>query len=167
VIRALALTLLCVGAAAARAADDPTAIARGVAEKFASACGAGNVDAVLALYRDDARVVYPGAGEAATNRNELRALVKNTCVAGEPPLKLLGYRAVWADAAHTVIASLGDWSVSGQGPNGKTLTTPVRATEVLVKTDQGWLYVVDHASIGVPPAQQQPSGPPPPPRPSR
>jgi ketosteroid isomerase-like protein len=162
--RALALTLLCVAGSARATSDDPSALARSVGEKFAAECGAGHVDAVLALYREDARVAYPGAGETATNRAELRALVKTTCVAGQPPLRLLGYRAVWVDPAHTVIASLGDWSVSGTGPDGKTVTTPVRATEVLVKTPQGWLYVVDHASIGVPPALPQP---PPPPRPAR
>ena len=162
-MRRAALALgLCCAASLAAAADDPTAIAKSVGQKFAAACSAGNVDAVLALYRDDARVVYPGAGETATNRAELRALVRNTCVAGAPPLVLLGYRAVWADPAHSVVAALGDWSVSGPGPDGKTVTTAVRATEVLVKTAKGWLYVVDHASIGVPPPQ-----PPPPPTPAR
>jgi ketosteroid isomerase-like protein len=86
--------------------------------------------------------------------------VKETCVANGPKFKLLGYRAVWADAAHSVIAALGDWSVEGVTPDGRAVATPVRATEVLVKTANGWKYVVDHASIGVPPPP--PPGTPPP-----
>lgn len=150
--RALALAALCLVAAAARAADDPTAIAKAVGEKFAAACGSGDVKGVLALYRKDARVVYPGAGDTATNPQELEKLVTATCVKGGPKLELVGYKAVWVDVAHTAIASLGDWSMSAPGPDGKPATTPVRATEVIVKTKGGWKYAVDHASIGVPPA---------------
>jgi ketosteroid isomerase-like protein len=68
---ALALCLLAL-AAGARAADDPDKIAEAVGEKFGAACGAGKVDEVLALYRDDARVVYPGAGQTASTPAELR-----------------------------------------------------------------------------------------------
>jgi len=152
-MRALALTLLCVAAASgARAADDPAAIAKTLGDKFAAACGSGNVEAVLTLYRDDARVVYPGAGQSAAGKAELRPMVEATCRKGGPELKLVGYRAVFIDAKHTAIASLGDWSMAGTGPDGKATVTPVRATEVLVKDKGGWRYAVDHASIGVPPA---------------
>jgi ketosteroid isomerase-like protein len=161
--RVLLATLICVASASASAADDPGAIAKNVGEKFAAACGAANVDAVLALYRADARVVYPGAGETATNPGELRAMVKDTCLKGGPQFKLLGYRAVWADDAHTVVAALGDWSVVSTGPDGRSMSTPVRATEVLVKTKAGWRYVVDHASVGIPADNPPPSGSPPPP----
>jgi len=150
--RALLATLLCVVARPAfGAGDDPAAIARSVGERFDAACSAGNVDAVLALYRDDARVVYPGAGQTAVNRGELRAIVAQTCVKGGPKITLLGYRAVWVDAAHTVVAALGDWSMSGTGSDGTPTTVPLRAVEVLVKTKAGWQYAADHASIGVPP----------------
>lgn len=148
---ALFATLLCVSAASARAGDDPTAIARAVGEKFDKACGAGDVEAVLALYRDDARVVYPGAGQSATNPTELRKLVTETCVKDGPKLTLVGYRAIWVDAAHTVVAALGDWSMSGTAPDGTPTTTPLRAVEVIAKTPKGWKYVADHASLGAPP----------------
>jgi ketosteroid isomerase-like protein len=152
--RALAAAVLCLAASAARAGDDPTAIARAVGDKFGAACGAGDVKAVLALYRKDARVVYPGAGETASNPQELEKLVTATCKKGGPKLELVGYRAVWIDASHTVIGSLGDWRMTAPGPDGKPATTPVRATEVIVKTKAGWRYAVDHASIGaaLPPA---------------
>jgi ketosteroid isomerase-like protein len=151
--RALLAGLLCVCASAASAAgDDPTAIAKSVGEKFAKACGSADVKTVLSLYRDDARVVYPGAGETATDRETLTKMVTATCTADGPKFELVGYKAVWADAAHTVVAAYGDWQVVMKGADGKTSTAPVRATEVLAKTKGGWKYVVDHASIGVPPA---------------
>jgi ketosteroid isomerase-like protein len=152
VTRVVALSLLCFVAATARAADDASAIAKSVGEKFAAACGAGDVKAVLALYRADARVVYPGAGDTASNPQELEKLVTATCNQNGPKLALVGYKAVWVDAAHTAIASLGEWSMTAPGPDGKPAQTPVRATEVIVKTKNGWKYAVDHASIGVPPA---------------
>ncbi len=148
--RALCAVLLCLASVARAADDDPNAIARTVGEKFAVACGAADVEAVLALYRDDARVVYPGAGLTASNPAELRKIVTATCVAGGPKFTLVGYRAVWADSAHTVVAALADWTATAPGPDGKPATTQVRATEVLAKTPAGWKYVVDHASVGVP-----------------
>ncbi|MFI5315917.1 MAG: YybH family protein [Myxococcota bacterium] len=154
--RALLATLFCVAATAAWAGDDPTAIARSVGEKFGAACGAGNVDAVLALYRKDARVVYPGEGESATDPAALRRMVADTCKPGGAKLELVGYKAVWIDKAHTAIASLGDWRLNATGPDGKPVATPVRATEVLVKTKGGWMYAVDHASIGVAPPPPAP-----------
>ena len=158
--RALLATLFCVAASAARAADDPAAIARSVGEKFEAACDAGNVDAVLALYQKDARVVYPGEGQSATTAAELRRMVSDTCKPGGAKFKLLGYRAVWIDAVHTVVGALGDWEATGEGPDGNPLSMKLRATEVLVKTKDGWKYAVDHASFGVPP-------PPPPSQPEK
>jgi ketosteroid isomerase-like protein len=76
--------------------------------------------------------------------------VADTCVKGGPKLTLVGYRAIWIDDAHTVIGALGDWTMSGNDADGKPMTTPLRATEVIIKTPSGWKYVVDHASIGVP-----------------
>jgi ketosteroid isomerase-like protein len=49
------------------------------------------------------------------------------------------------------IAIIGHWEVTQTGPDGKPTTSHIRATEVIVKTGSGWRYVVDHASIGLPP----------------
>jgi ketosteroid isomerase-like protein len=150
VIRALLAALFCVAAATAAAEESPVSIARSVGEKFEAACGAGDVDAVMALYQKGARVVYPGEGQSATEPLELRRMVGDTCKPGGPKFKVVGYRAIWIDAAHTVVGALGDWEASGAGPDGVPMVTKLRATEVLVKTKDGWKYVVDHASFGVP-----------------
>jgi ketosteroid isomerase-like protein len=152
--RAFVAALFCVAASVALAAgEDPAAIARSVGEKFEAACSARDVNSVLALYQDDARVVYPGAGQSATDKTALRHIVAQTCAKGGPKLALVGYQAVWADEGKTVIAALGDWNATAPGPDGKPVTTPLRATEVLVKTPSGWHYIVDHASFGVPDAK--------------
>jgi ketosteroid isomerase-like protein len=145
---ALALCLL-VLAAGARAGDDPDKIAEAVGAKFTAACDAGNIDAVVALYQTDARVVYPGENQSAGDPKELRRVVSETCVKGGPKFELASHHAIWLDKAHTVVASLNEWKVTG--PDGKP-GPPLRATEVMVKTKNGWRYAVDHASFGVPPA---------------
>lgn len=143
---ALAICLLAL-AAGARAADDPDKIAEAIGAKFTAACGAGNLDAVLALYQKDARVVYPGENQSAGNPTELRRVVTETCVKGGPKFELASHHAIWLDKAHTVVASLNEWKVTG--PDGKP-GPALRATEVMVKTKDGWKYAVDHASFGVP-----------------
>jgi ketosteroid isomerase-like protein len=136
-------------AVSARAGDDPDKIAEAVGAKFTAACDAGNVDAVLALYQKDARVVYPGENQSAGDPKELRRVVTETCVKGGPKFELASHHAIWLDKAHTVVASLNEWKVTGRdGKPGPAL----RATEVMVKTKDGWRYAVDHASFGVPPS---------------
>lgn len=149
---ALALCVLTL-AAGARAGDDPDKIAEAIGAKFTAACEAGNVDAVVALYRTDARVVYPGENQSAGDPKELRRVVAETCVKGGPKFELASHHAIWLDKAHTVVASLNEWKVTG--PDGKS-GPPLRATEVMVKTKDGWKYAVDHASFGVPPAPAPP-----------
>ena len=146
--RAALAILICVAAGAASAADDPNKVAEEIGAKFTAACDAGNVDAVLALYQKDARVVYPGENQSAGDPKELRRVVAETCVKGGPKFELASHHAIWLDKAHTVVASLNEWKVTG--PEGKP-GPALRATEVMVKTKDGWKYAVDHASFGVPP----------------
>ena len=116
---ALTAALWLVASAAWGAGEDPAVIARIVGEKFAEACGAGDVNSVLALYQDDARVVYPGAGQSATDKAALRHMVVQTCAKGAPKLELVGYSAVWVGDSKSVIAALGDWKATSTGPDGK------------------------------------------------
>ena len=37
------------------------------------------------------------------------------------------------------------------GPDGKPITARVRTTELLHRSKGKWRYVIDHASIGLPP----------------
>ena len=51
------------------------------------------------------------------------------------------------------IAIFGHWEVTQAGPDGKPTIAQVRTTEVIAKSGSGWHYVIDHASVGVPPPQ--------------
>jgi SnoaL-like protein len=64
---------------AAPAFADATADARAHDEAFAKACEAGDVKDVLALYADDAVVVWPGAGEEAKGKAAIEKLIPDLC----------------------------------------------------------------------------------------
>jgi uncharacterized protein (TIGR02246 family) len=132
------------------ARGDATAEAMAHSEKFAKACEAGDVKAVLDFYADDATVVWPGVGEEAKGKASIEKLVKRFCDP-KTDLKLVAksIEGIQLDDKH--IATVGHWEGSFKGPGGKKVVSQVRTTEVLVKVGSGWQYVVDHASIGVSP----------------
>jgi len=57
--------------------------------------------------------------------------------------------AIALDKNH--VATVGQWEDTFTGPSGKPMTSIVRTTEVLVKQQGRWKYLVDHASVGAPP----------------
>jgi uncharacterized protein (TIGR02246 family) len=139
---------------AAPAFADATADARAHDEAFAKACEAGDVKAVMALYADDAIVVWPAAGEEATGKAAIEKLVPNLC---DPKS---GAKAVMKSLeamplGDSYIAIHGRWEVIQKGPDGKSVTSQIRTTEVIAKSGSGWRYVVDHASVGVPPPEAE------------
>jgi uncharacterized protein (TIGR02246 family) len=135
---------------AAPALADATADARALSEAFARAAESGDVAAVVALYADDARAVYPPAGAEAHGKAEIEKLVARTFAGGKMgKLRLVSLDAIALDADH--IATVGRWEQVIPGPGGKARVVPVRTTEVLVKQNGAWRYLVDHASVGAAP----------------
>jgi len=135
---------------AAPAWADATADAKAHSEAFAKACEAGDVNGVMALYTDDATVVWPGAGEEAKGKAKIEKLVTDFCnPKSKPKLVLKSIEGIPLDDTH--IATVGHWEGTLTDANGKRTTSQVRTTEVIVKSGAGWRYVVDHASIGMPP----------------
>jgi ketosteroid isomerase-like protein len=65
------------------------------------------------------------------------------------PLKQLSADVMPIDATH--VMNVGRWEVSATGPDGKPAVAVIRTTELIVKEGGTWRYLVDHASIGVPP----------------
>jgi len=137
---------------AARAAGGggAAAIARDIDERFGKACGAGDIAAVVALYAEDATAIYPGQGAVARGRAEIEKLVHGPC---DPKsgvvLHLDEARARWLGRDH--ISVVGRWTLTAPTPGGAKATSEVRTTEILVRTAKGWRFLVDHASVGVPP----------------
>lgn len=128
-----------------------TAIARDLGERFKAACTAGDADAVAALYTDDATAVFPSEGAVAQGRAAIVALAREQCrkdAGGELVMEAVRARFLAADA----IAATGRWRQRATGPDGKPVEVVVRTTEVLVRGADGWQYVSDHASVGLPAA---------------
>lgn len=148
-LRLIGLSSALLLAFVAPALADPSAEARKQSEAFGKACSAGDLKAVLALYTDDAYVIWPGAGQEAKGKAAIEKLVPGLC---NPKL---GTKAVLADVVGlqldpTHIATVGHWTVTQNGPDGKPVTSQVRTSEVIVRSGHGWRYLVDHASIGLP-----------------
>ena len=141
--------IVLVTALAAPAFADPTADATTHDEAFAKACVAGDVKGVVALYADDAFVIWPGVGEEARGKAAIEKLARDLCDPknGTPVLK--SDVAVPLDESH--IAIIGHWELTPTGPDGKRTTSQIRTSEIIAKTSDEWRYVVDHASIGLPP----------------
>jgi hypothetical protein len=54
------------------------------------------------------------------------------------------------------VATLFHWEETSTSPAGKPTSVEIRTSEVLAKTDGKWLYLIDHASIGLPPPKAAP-----------
>jgi uncharacterized protein (TIGR02246 family) len=148
-------TSLLLLALAGVARADVTSEIRAHEEAFARACEAGNVDAVVALYTDDAVIVWPGDGEEGRGKVEIAARAKRMCKdTRDLKLTIESLQVVPIDDTHVV--AIGRWKNSFTGPAGAPRSVTLRATEVLVKRDGAWRYVVDHASIGMPPPGARP-----------
>jgi len=118
-------------------------------EAFARACVAGDVAAVVALYADDARLVWPGAGEEGRGKVDIQRMVTSFCkMTKDLKLTLTAVDAVPLDDAH--VATVAHWESSATAQGGKHVSAKVRSTEVLVKSGGAWRYLVDHASVGQP-----------------
>lgn len=130
---------------ASRAAADATTDARTVAATFQRAVAAGDAEAVIALYADDAWLIWPGRNQEARGREAIATLVRREIPAmraATPALVTL----VATPLADGAIAVVGHWE---QGPEADRVE--VRTTEVLVRRDGAWKYLVDHVSIGAAP----------------
>ena len=145
------ITLLPLLLTAAIARADLTAEIRAHEDAFARACETGNLDAVLALYTDDAVLIWPGAGEEARGKKDIATRATRLCKeTRDLKLTIESLQVIPIDESHAV--AVGRWQNSFTGPAGAHRSAIVRTTEVLVKRDGAWRYLVDHASIGLPPA---------------
>lgn len=143
------ITLLVLLATTGAARADLTAEIRAHEDAFAHACESGNVNAVIALYTDDAILIWPRAGDEAKGKTEITARVTRLCKeTRDVKLSIESLQVIPIDDAHAV--AVGRWQNSFTGPAGAHRTATVRTTEVLVKRDGAWRFLVDHASIGLP-----------------
>jgi len=142
----------------APAGADATEDGRAVSDAFQKAVASGDVDAIMALYRDDARVIWPGQGEEAKGKAAITELAKRLVGATKGSEIVLESQDS-LPLGDGFIANVGRWKQSFTTPDGERKTVLIRTSEVLQKTDGKWLYLVDHASIGAPPPSAHPRGP--------
>ena len=141
----VALALIALGPGTVRA--DPSADAHALGEAFARAVASGDVDAVLDCYVDDARVIYPGQGEEARGKAALRAMLERELpTMKKTPIVQVSSDAIALDETH--IMNVGRWQMPAVA--GRPAVA-IRTSELLVKENGRWRYLVDHASIGAPP----------------
>ncbi len=136
--------------AAAPVLADATADGRAVSDAFEKAVAAGDVQAVLALYREDASVIWPGQGEEAKGKAAIEPLVRELIAATKGAHVVLKSQESMP-LGDGYIVNVGRWEQSATSPDGKPVTVTIRTSEVLARTDGKWLYLVDHASVGAPP----------------
>jgi ketosteroid isomerase-like protein len=134
--------------AAPAAADTPTEAARDIAQLFYKACSEQDVEAVAALYTDDAIVIWPPAGAEGVGPAAGRDFATKFCTKDAPPLELV--KVEGRDIGAGQVLAHGTWKQTVTAADGTKTTFPVRTTEIIVARDGKWKYLVDHASIGVP-----------------
>ena len=152
-IRSSIAGTLLVLAVSTSAFADANAVARAHSEAFARACASGKLDAVLALYEDDAIVVWPGQGEEAKGKAGIEKLAARLCSGKDPAPVLKSVEGRQLGKGY--VATNGRWEQASKAPDGTTTVIVIRTTEVLKETGGKWRYVVDHASIGLPPPPAQ------------
>jgi ketosteroid isomerase-like protein len=129
---------------------DATADAKAHSEAFARAANAGDVKAMLTLYADNARVIWPGQGDEAKGKIEIEKLIVNTLKAF-PGVKMTLKSQEAIPLGNGYIATIGKWEMSFKGSDGKIQTMEIRTSEIIKKQGHRTVYVIDHASVGLPP----------------
>jgi ketosteroid isomerase-like protein len=129
---------------------DATADAKAQSESFARAVNAGDVPATLALYAANARVIWPGQGDEAKGKEEIKKLIINT-LKSFPGVKMTLKSQEAIPLGSGYIATVGKWEMSFTGSDGTAQTMEIRTTEVMKMQHHRTLYVIDHASVGLTP----------------
>lgn len=108
-------------------------------EQFAAAFNAGDGDALLGLYADDA-VLIPEPGQAARGSAAIKdGLGAFLALKGTMDLKLRGV----VEGPSTAI-TYGAWTINAVGDDGAPITMSGESTEVVAKQPDGtWRIVLD------------------------
>jgi uncharacterized protein (TIGR02246 family) len=130
---------------------DVSAEVKALEDAFARGCQAGDVEAVVSLYAENASVIWPGQGEEAKGKAGIAKLATGLCK-NTKDLKLTVKSLEAKSLGTDHIAVIGHWEISSTGADGKTAVAEMRATEILTRSGGKLLYLIDHGSVGLPPA---------------
>ena len=141
----LATILMCTRTAMA----DPAAVVKAHSDAFGKAFNSCDVPAALKLYEDNAVLIWPGEGEVANGKAAIARVIKADARA--PRSHHSSRSAPIQTQSERITSSTSDVERTMSGPDGKPITARVRTTELLHRSKGKWRYVIDHASIGLPP----------------
>ncbi len=128
----------------------PEEIVKAQSDAFGKAFNACDIPAAIALYEDNATMIWPGEDEVATGKTGIKKIIKTECAgAAKGSLKQVSLES--QAIGKNYIINIGMWDSTIPGPDGKPTTARVRTTELLHKSAGKWRYAIDNASIGLPP----------------
>jgi uncharacterized protein (TIGR02246 family) len=128
---------------------DSVADAKAHSEAFQKAFNSGDADAVVRLYDEDARLIWPGEGDEAEGKSEIRKVVVATFKALPGATQVMKSQSV-VPLGCGYLAVIGHWEISFKDGGGRMQTASVRTSEILKQQGNKTLYVVDHASLALP-----------------
>jgi len=131
--------------------DAMIAAAKAVDQQFTTAFNGGDIEGLMATYSRGADVVLfpPGELEVRGWESIRKDMAQFLASAPGTRIELIDsqYRA-----AGDVVIGWGTWRTITPSPDGRSIETMGRYTDVKAKRDGKWVYIVDHASIPLPPA---------------
>jgi uncharacterized protein (TIGR02246 family) len=133
---------------------DADAVVKAHSDAFGKAFNSCDVPAALSLYEENASLIWPGQGDVAIGKAAIEKIIKAQC-SGASKTSITQVSSQSRAIGKDYIVNVGMWDATMPGSDGKPETARVRTTEVLHRTNGKWRYVVDHASIGLPPAPQK------------
>jgi uncharacterized protein (TIGR02246 family) len=152
------LSLAIAAGLASPALADTTAEVTAQLQSFEKATNACDIPGMLAVYEENAIVIWPGQGDEATGKPAIEKLVGTLCKGPQKHAIKMESLEV-KPLGKNYVVNIGHWADSVTGPDGKTTVFKIRTSEVMRKSGGQWRYVVDHASIGLPPAPPAKSSP--------
>ena len=147
--RSLVAAIVCL--TTVRALAGPVEEATAHSKAFERGVNARDAKGILALYAPDAHVVWPGQGEEATGTAEIEKLVASFVKDLPKDAKIVLKSQTAVPLGGGQVATVGHWEESFTDADGRKQTADIRTTEIIKEVKKKTLYVVDHASIGLPP----------------
>ena len=134
--------------------EEMIASAKALDERFIAAFNKGDVDAAMANYWNSPElVVYPPDSMAAKGWPDSKAAMAQMLA------KIPGAKLELTDANYTVagdvVIGYGTWRLTMHPPNEKHTTMEGRLTDVKAERDGKWVYLIDHASVPLPPPEKK------------
>jgi len=130
--------------------DEMMAAAKDLDKRFVEAYNKGDVDAVMATYWNSPDFLsYPPDAMQAKGWEATKEGIAHT-FASMPGFKLELIDPGYIVAGDMVI-SYGTWKGIVTPPGGEPMTLEGRYSDVKAKKDGKWVYVMDHASVPLPP----------------